>query len=118
MLKQASDEFIQALEQKPILQPLYKNRHIVVEIKSQSETAWIAFTQGTVEQLNEKPDNVTMTVSGHFDVLQQCISGQEPLLSFEERKQLETSGKMEHLLALESLLLLTGGISDLFHYHT
>jgi len=114
MLIEASKEFIDVLEKKSALEPLYKKRNIVVSLKCENEETWIAFYEGKCSILNAQPDHVNVHVSGDVASIRALMSGSERLMLLEVEGLLKLNGHLQDLLALESLFLLTGKRSALF----
>ncbi|GGH75231.1 hypothetical protein JOD43_000564 [Pullulanibacillus pueri] len=113
MLKEASKQFADTLTKKAVLQPLYKNRNIVVEIKDNEEQTWLCFKNGTCEVSDVKPEVVDISVYGPSQFVESLMNGSERLMLLESEGNLNIDGNLHHLLALESLFLLTGQQSSL-----
>ncbi|MFC7394334.1 SCP2 sterol-binding domain-containing protein [Scopulibacillus cellulosilyticus] len=116
MLKETSENFVQTLLQKPVLQPLYKNRSFILQLDDKKETVWISFCNGECELLDEHPDNIDVYVSGEENQIVALINGSERLMVLEKEGRLRIDGLERHLLVLESLFLLTGDASRSLHY--
>ncbi|MBM7646417.1 putative sterol carrier protein [Scopulibacillus daqui] len=111
MLKETSESFVQVLLQKPVLQPLYKNRHFTLQLNDTKDTVWISFKDGDCSLLNERPNQIDVYISGEEEQIKALINGKERLMTLEKEGRLRVDGPGRHLLALESLFLLTKGDS-------
>jgi ubiquinone biosynthesis protein UbiJ len=107
MLIEASERFVAVLSQKPALVPLYKNKRMDVEINGGEERVWIRFDDGHCERLVAAPERVDVTVNGSIEDVMALVNGSERLMLLEEEGRLKVEGHLRHLLALESLFLLT-----------
>lgn len=115
MIKEASEHFIEQLSHKPALVPLYKNRNMVLELKSEQEQIWLQFIDCHCDVLYEKPEHVDIVVYGENEHIASLIKGYERLTLMEEEGRISVNGSLRNLLSLESLFVLTGDASSLLH---
>ena len=118
MLREASRQFADQLAQKSVLLPLYRHRNIIVEIKNSDndEQTWLCFRNGHCEVIEDKPEQVDVIIRGNSSILESVINGSERLMLLESEGNLNIEGSLPHVLALESLFLLTGQQSSLFKH--
>jgi hypothetical protein len=109
MLIDTSRHFIQALEQKTALVPLYSKQSLIVEVSGNDEVFWLSISPEGHRVLTEAPpEKATLFLSGSNDqVIEQAIKGEHPLLTMKERGDLDLKGPFNQQLTLESLLLLS-----------
>lgn len=110
MLIDLSREFIQALEQKTALCPLYNKQSLIVEISGNEEVFWLSISPQGHRVLIEAPhEKATLFLSGSNDhVIEQVMKGEFPLLNQKEKGNLKIEGPLYQQLTLESLFILSG----------
>ena len=115
MLMDTSRHFIQALERKTSLTPLYSKQSLLVEIRGNDEVFWLSISPGGHCILTEAPhEKASLFLSGTSDEqLEQAIKGEHPLLYMKKKGDLEIKGPFNQQLTLESLLILSGDQSYL-----
>ncbi|WP_085522848.1 SCP2 sterol-binding domain-containing protein [Tuberibacillus sp. Marseille-P3662] len=117
ILREILDAFIHTLSLKPVLEPLYKDKPMTINIQSTHEQVWMRLNQEGGHVLESNPETADVFLSGQDKVIEAAMTGAEPMLSLQKNGHLNTQGSQNHLLALESLFLLTGHKSHLFHNH-
>ncbi|TCP23504.1 SCP-2 sterol transfer family protein [Scopulibacillus darangshiensis] len=118
MLRSQSERFVQTLAEKSALQPLYKNKDIILQLKSEKESVLMSFHNGVCSLISEPSGNIDVNITGKYDSLVLLIDGSERLMMLEQEGNLEVEGKQCNLLTLESLFILAGESSYLFRHMT
>jgi hypothetical protein len=109
MLIDTSRHFIQALEQKTALVPLYRKQSLMVKVSGKNEVFWLSISPEGHRVLTEvPPEKATLYLTGANDhLIEQAIKGELPLLNMKEKGDLDLQGPFNQQLTLESLLLLS-----------
>lgn len=118
MLKSKSEQFVDTLCHKPVLQPLFKNKNMVVRLGNEKETVYLTFQDGSCSLLSDAPINIDVSMTGSEEHVMSLINGSERLMLLNKDESFIVEGSQRHLLALESLFILMGESSYLCQHNT
>ncbi len=110
MLKEATYKFVQSLEGKSTLMPLYKQKSLIVEVIGKEEPIWLKINAEGHQVCHSRPvEDVSLVISGSEDkLIEIALMGKRPLLALKEEGGLQVTGPFSHQLTLESLFILSG----------
>lgn len=108
MLLELLNNFIELLKGKKILQPLYKNKNIIVDFQTASEEACIIFKEGHCYARETCEDSMEdhVTIQCDPSLVERILTGQVQLTTLKNQDSAQVKGSNRSLLALESLFLL------------
>lgn len=120
MVEEALNIFVQTLQDKQILKPLYKNKELVISFQTEESVIYLQLIKGqcSVTADFELSTASEIHIQGDDTTLLKLINGQEKLSTLKGDSSLSIKGKDNDLLALESLFILTNGKEKLLHNHT
>lgn len=107
-MKGAAQTFIDSLEGKSALAPLYRQTPLIVELSSKEEQLWIKISKEGHFLLEQKPvEESSLIITGESKILEQVLKGERPLTVLKEEGVISIEGLFNHQLTIESLFILS-----------
>ncbi|WEG13761.1 hypothetical protein PU629_05180 [Pullulanibacillus sp. KACC 23026] len=108
MIMEEVQQFIEALEGKTSLYPLYAKKSLTIEFVVQQNRIWMVISNKRHEILKEEPSakaSIVVTAQNEAS-LEKILRGEQPLLQLCSEGVVQVEGAFNDQLTLESILIL------------